>query len=427
MNVNKAFEITDAHISFVSLVNKAANKKQFLITKAEKGQADFSTCGRIVKTDEAHHYITGIVYEPMVEDAHGNYMSEEEIIKAAYWFAKNGDSVDIQHSFNALENATVVENWVAKSDCEIDGEPIKKGTWLITVEVCDSEVWEAVQKGDITGFSMAGFGKYSEEDIALDEVIKTTGTEPSPEEKTGIIKKLAYMLGITKGIMTDEYEKRSKASNFWNAFYTLEDVLYHYDYNSDRWIFESDEATIREALGEFSAITQSILLSGDITKSLAEGLTVLKAEEQPSEARQKTLKSLHDKLGNIITGFAKSNQEEELNVKKEEIQAMVDEAVKKALENDDGAQSATGTEATPPATSEPVTAEAVQKMVEDEVKKALEPKAEELTTESVGALVAEAVQKAIEPILKSRGVATNLDGATGTEQPVEKHYLAGIL
>lgn len=153
MNIKKAFEITDARIQFVSLVNKTANKKQFLIMKAEKGQANFSTCGRIVKIDEANHYITGIVYEPMAEDAHGNYMSEEEIIKAAYWFAKNGDSVDIQHSFTALKDAAVVENWVAKADFDIDGETIKKGTWLITVKVSDNEVWDAVQKGEITGFT----------------------------------------------------------------------------------------------------------------------------------------------------------------------------------------------------------------------------------------------------------------------------------
>ena len=32
--IEKAYAITDAKISFVSLVDKAANKKQFLITKA---------------------------------------------------------------------------------------------------------------------------------------------------------------------------------------------------------------------------------------------------------------------------------------------------------------------------------------------------------------------------------------------------------
>lgn len=88
--IEKAYAITDAKISFVSLVDKAANKKQFLITKAEHGSASFASYGRIVNADADSHYITGIVYEPLTEDAHGNYMTEQEITKAAYWFAKNG-------------------------------------------------------------------------------------------------------------------------------------------------------------------------------------------------------------------------------------------------------------------------------------------------------------------------------------------------
>ena len=71
--IMKAYAITDAKISFVSLVNKAANKKQFLITKSENGAAAFSTFGRILKADTDSHFVTGIVYEPMVEDSQGNF------------------------------------------------------------------------------------------------------------------------------------------------------------------------------------------------------------------------------------------------------------------------------------------------------------------------------------------------------------------
>ncbi len=36
MKVNKSYEITDAKISFISLVGKAANKRKFLIMKQEQ-------------------------------------------------------------------------------------------------------------------------------------------------------------------------------------------------------------------------------------------------------------------------------------------------------------------------------------------------------------------------------------------------------
>lgn len=110
-NVEKATAIRNARIQFVSLVDKAANKRTFLIKKEERGKAAFSSYGRIVKTDSDNHYVTGIVYEPMTEDSHGDYMEEAEIVKAAYYFAKNGDKVDLQHSFKPLDGATVVENW----------------------------------------------------------------------------------------------------------------------------------------------------------------------------------------------------------------------------------------------------------------------------------------------------------------------------
>ena len=175
-DLRKAYEITDAKIQFVSLVDKAANLRKFLLKKADDGKASFTTYGRILKTDAENHYVTGIVYEPMAEDSQGNYMTEEEITKAAYYFAKNGDKVDLQHSFEPLEGAAVVENWIAKADFKIDGETVRKGTWLMTVEVTDAGVWESIKKGDITGFSMGGIGNYSEEDVKLDDVSKQQDT-----------------------------------------------------------------------------------------------------------------------------------------------------------------------------------------------------------------------------------------------------------
>ena len=74
--IAKSYEISDAKIVFVSLVDKAANKREFLITKSEGGKAEFRTYGRILKADIEKHFVTGVVYEPMVEDTDGNYMTE---------------------------------------------------------------------------------------------------------------------------------------------------------------------------------------------------------------------------------------------------------------------------------------------------------------------------------------------------------------
>lgn len=423
-NVQKAIAITDARISFVSLVDKAANKRSFLITKATDGNAQFSTYGRIIKADAEHHFITGIVYEPNTEDAHGNFMTEEEITKAAYWYAKNGNQVDLQHDFEALESADVVESWVAKADFKIGEETVKKGTWLMTVEVADEDVWNAVQKGEITGFSMGGVGKYDTEDTELENSVEKGGTPTATEqaERKGIFKKLAAMLGIDmveKGEMKDEYDKRNKNSSFWNAFYTLEDILYRYDYSQDRWDFENDEQTIREALLEFNTIVSDILAGSGIAKSLTP------SKEEMSAERKSALENIQKSVGSIL---ADGKETEETEMTKSEIEAIVAEAVKKSLAPEDPAT----TPETTPATDAPeITAESVQKMVDEAVAKALAPATEEkpLTAEEVQNCVNDAVAKAIEPIIKSRALPTNIsDNADNkVEKADEPHYLAGIL
>ena len=233
----------------------------------------------------------------------------------------------LQHDFEALKNADVVESWVAKADFKIGEETVKKGTWLMTVEVTDDDIWDAVQKGEITGFSMGGVGKYDTEDTDLENVEKggTPATNEQAERK-GIFKKLATMFGfdvVEKGEMKDEYEKRNKASSFWNAFYTLEDILYRYDYSQDRWSFENDEQTIREALLDFNNIISDILAGSGIAKSLAP------SKGEMSAGRKTALENIQKSVGTILADA--NNETEEIEMTKTEIEKIVADAVAKSL------------------------------------------------------------------------------------------------
>lgn len=463
-DVKKAYEITDAKISFVSLVDKAANKREFLITKASDGKANFRTYGRIIKTDAENHYITGIVYEPLVEDSHGNYMTEDEIVKAAYWFAKNGDRVDLQHSFEELSEASVVENWVTKSDTTIEGEDLKKGTWLLTVEVTDPEVWESIEKKEITGFSMGGIGAYSEEDIDLETVQKDDS-----KQKKGIIKQLAAAFGldvVEKGAMTDKYLDRVKSNNFWSAFSTLEDILRRYNWASDRYEFEDDEDKIREVLSEFNEIVVELLTQKSITKALAgaaveapEEANIQKAGKSLSRKNREALNEICESLTTFLKEFDEDNEDEDEPekkkkasgsgngeeqeqpagekageeqdsdgekekednaVKKAEVQSMIEESIKKSME--------------------PIT-KAVEQIIKDgtqeEVKEAGDQtveKSEEVTAETLADMVAKStaaafdpVVKSLEAVLKSRGVPSNLNDEAATVEKSDQHYLHGVL
>lgn len=456
-NLKKSYEITDAEISFVSLVDKAANKRKFLITKAADGKANFQTFGRIIKADSNHHYLTGIVYEPLVEDAHGNFMTEDEIVKAAYWFAKNGDKVDLQHSFEELSEASVVENWVTKSDTTIEKENIKKGTWLMTVEITDPAVWEAVEKKEITGFSMGGEGVYSKEDTDLETIQKDDS-----KQKKGIIKQLATAFGldvVEKGAMTDKYLECVKSNNFWSAFNTLEDILRRYNWASDRYEFEEDEDKIREVLSEFNEIVVELLTQKSITKALAgeakaspEEANIQKAGKSLSQKNKEALHGICESLTTFLKEFdedeEKKKEEEsesdnetepsedepsskgnskdeekkkgENNLKKEEVQSMIEESIKKSMEpltkaieqivKDENQENGLETKEQSVEKSEEVTKEMLAEMVEKSTAAAFEP-----------------VTQSIEALLKSRGVPSNLNDEQGAVKKSEEHYLHGLL
>ena len=465
VNIEKAYEITDAKITFVSLVDRAANKKTFLLKKEDGGKASFTTFGRIVKKDAQSHYVTGIVYEPLTEDTHGNYMTEAEIEKAAHWFAKNGNQVDLQHSFEPLSGAAVVESWIAKADFEIEGQTIKKGTWLMTVEVTDESVWAGIEKGAITGFSMGGIGTYSEKDVNLDEVTESASGEKAVEAEQSGAKNKDGASGVKKGAMADVFAERSKNVQFWEAFNTLQNVLCPYDPLTGACAFEADEGRIRQSLTEFTTIVTDILASKEpIAKALEAAQPVRKAGRAISSRNLETLHGIRDTLDAFLKGFetreepdpeersGQSGTDEETAEQKEgegsmtkqereEIAEIVKASVREAMRNPEntpsGAQDNTETSGAAPvgksvgALETPkMTPESVGKMVEEAVAKAMGPKPAleiTMTPEQVEALIQKSVEAAVEPLRKARGLPSNLGSASGVEKREEQHYLHGIL
>lgn len=432
--IAKAYAITDAKISFVSLVNKAANKKQFLITKSENGAANFATFGRILKADADSHFVTGIVYEPMVEDTQGNYMTEEEITKAAYWFAQNGNQVDLQHCFEKCDGAAVVESYVAKCDMEIEGEAVRKGTWIMTMEITDTDVWESIQKGEITGFSMGGMGVYSEEDVEL--------PVEKQEEPKGLFRRLAKAMGfdvVEKGAVKVNFQRRVKEDNFYSAWYALRSTLEGNFYNPDtgmwEWGYNPDESTIREALEDFNDIvTQILTTDGSIVKSLekaakAAPAPIHKEGKSLSAKNLSAIKGIYDTLGSFLADFqeepaeANNIQKEDIDMTSDEVKAVVAGEVKKAMEpvvkqleamarvtKGDGEGGNEPPASGSAAASGDMPADAIAKMVGEEIRKAMEP-----------------MMNALEPVMKSRAIPGNLNDAAGAVEKQEEHFLHGIV
>lgn len=436
--VNKAKEITDARISFVSLVDKAANKRPFLIVKNEDGKAAFTTYGKIIKSDDDRHFVTGIVYEPMTEDAHGNYMTADEIAKAAYWFAKNGNKVDLQHNFVSEEGTAVVESWIAKSDCDIGGETVKEGTWLMTVEINDDSLWQSIQNGEITGLSMGGLGVYAQEDTDLSSasVTKAQGR-------------------VEKGAVTDNFKQSNMSSSFWNAFDALRSALYSYNSYTGVYTYQTDEDTIKAALEEFGAIITNLLTDASSEKPLTKSLfeckptpelgRIEKAGRSLSAKNREALQSMYDSLGTFLasvdadpdkdkpgedSGTSEDDQQDDKGSKDTGKKQQTDDN-KKAAADDDSAASDNATDApdnkksgddtsteTTKTTKEgkTMTKSEAEKPVQEAVAKALGQR----QTEQNPAVVAKAEGDEITPDFVQNAVDAAIKKALGQQESEQK-------
>lgn len=153
-------ELKNVKVTHVSFVDKAANKKKFFLTKSDGAPPTFETTVRtITKADDPQKLVYGVVYEPDVKDAHDDFMTAEEIEKAAHGFMQNYQQIDKQHDFEAGAG-TVVQSYIAPCDLEL-GETIQKGSWVLVTKATD-EIWESIQKGEFTGYSLAGNAEVTE-------------------------------------------------------------------------------------------------------------------------------------------------------------------------------------------------------------------------------------------------------------------------
>lgn len=180
---------TRQNFSLRSQPNLRHLKKVRLFTKSEQDEQKL---------------VYGIVYEPDVPDAHGDYMTAEEIEKAAHGFLADAREIDINHSFEG-GTGVVVESYVAPDDFIIGTKRITKGSWVLVTRASD-EVWEQIKAGIITGYSMAGTADVYEEE---------------PVEKAGFLSVFKQLLADKTGKETEEMRKEDMRESIEHALYPL--------------------------------------------------------------------------------------------------------------------------------------------------------------------------------------------------------------
>lgn len=130
-----------------------------MIGKEEKQK---SALFKIMKIDKKQHIVGGIVYEPDVVDSQGDMASKEEIEKAMYRFmekyATQSNRIRIMHK-GKMYYFPIMESFIPESDMTKGGQTVKAGSWWLMVKVLNKQIWDQIESGKLTGFSMGGRAK----------------------------------------------------------------------------------------------------------------------------------------------------------------------------------------------------------------------------------------------------------------------------
>lgn len=115
-----------------------------------------------VKVDDEKRIVTGPVLVPNILDLQGDFEFQEDIEKAAHGFLENRGDIGRQHQiFDGI--GVPVESHLTREPIKNSaGKTLPVGTWIMSVKITHEPTWQAVKRGEVTGFSIGFRGVRSE-------------------------------------------------------------------------------------------------------------------------------------------------------------------------------------------------------------------------------------------------------------------------
>jgi hypothetical protein len=113
------------------------------------------TFGLLSADDDAKRLVTGIVYKPNELDTQREWMSPDELDKAANWWMEKSQASGKRHT--GLAEARVTQSYIAPQDLRIGNKLVKAGSWIVTLRILSKKLWADIKAGVYKGFSMGGY------------------------------------------------------------------------------------------------------------------------------------------------------------------------------------------------------------------------------------------------------------------------------
>lgn len=125
------------------------------ITKAQTEQQGDDYVGTLQVAKSLDKDLMQVTYVSMNvgTDLQGDFTSEQEVRKAKESFNKSLQNCYLFHSVPTT-SFSVIESYLLPLDGVLNGHFVQKGTWLMTLQVHDEELWEQIVDGRINGISI---------------------------------------------------------------------------------------------------------------------------------------------------------------------------------------------------------------------------------------------------------------------------------
>lgn len=102
--------------------------------------------------DEELRQVTYVAMKPGV-DLHGDVVDLETVRLAKESFNKSAQRANLFH-LTMTNTFEVIESYLIPCDVTLNEHFVEKGSWLMTLQVHDDDVWEMVKSEDINGISI---------------------------------------------------------------------------------------------------------------------------------------------------------------------------------------------------------------------------------------------------------------------------------
>lgn len=87
-------------------------------------------------------------------DLHGDEVDLEDIRLAKESFNKSAKRANLFH-MTMTDSFETIESYLAPADMILNNNVVLKGTWLMTLQVHDDDVWQMIKDDEITGLSIS--------------------------------------------------------------------------------------------------------------------------------------------------------------------------------------------------------------------------------------------------------------------------------